>query len=112
VRSKGNLEDCASRIHGRVQVTTAGHRAYLEAVESGFGMDVDNAQLQKIYGAPTDAEQRRYSLAKCSGADMKVVSGDPDKVCQHVICRAPEPYDAIEDAALYTANKRLLKEAG
>ena len=34
--------------------------------------------LQKIYGAPSDAEMRRYSPAKCIGSDMKVVSGDPD----------------------------------
>src|SRR6266550_6096401 len=72
------MEDCASRIRGRVQITTDGHRAYLEAVEGAFGMDVDFAQLQKIYGAPTDAEMRRYSPAKCIGADMKVVSGNPD----------------------------------
>jgi len=72
------MEDCASRIYGRVQVTTDGHRSYLEAVEGAFGMDVDYAQLQKIYGAPTDAEQRRYSPAQCIGADMKVVSGNPD----------------------------------
>jgi IS1 family transposase len=72
------MQDCADRIKGRVQITTDGHRAYLEAVEGAFGMDVDYAQLQKIYGAPTDAEQRRYSPAKCIGADMKVVSGNPD----------------------------------
>jgi IS1 family transposase len=72
------MEDCASRINGRVQVTTDGHRAYLEAVEGAFGIDVDYAQLQKIYGAPSDAEMRRYSPAKCIGTDMKVVSGNPD----------------------------------
>jgi IS1 family transposase len=72
------MQDCAERIKGRVQVTTDGHKAYLEAVEGAFGMDVDYAQLQKIYGAPTDAEQRRYSPAQCIGADMKVVSGNPD----------------------------------
>jgi IS1 family transposase len=72
------MQDCADRIKGRVQVTTDGHRAYLEAVEGAFGMDCDYAQLQKIYGAPSDAEQRRYSPAKCIGADMKVVSGNPD----------------------------------
>ncbi len=72
------IEDCASRIRGRVQVTTDAHKPYLKAVEGAFGCDVDYAQLQKIYGAPTDAEQRRYSPAKCIGADMKVVSGDPD----------------------------------
>ena len=72
------MQDCAERIKSRVQITTDGHRSYLEAVEGAFGMDVDYAQLQKIYGAPTDADQRRYSPAKCIGADMKVVSGDPD----------------------------------
>jgi IS1 family transposase len=72
------MQDCAERIHGRVQLTTDAHKAYLRAVEGVFGCDVDYAQLQKIYGAPTDADQRRYSPAKCIGADMKVVSGDPD----------------------------------
>ena len=76
--AKEFMEDCARRIKGRVQVTTDGHKAYLEAVEDAFGADIDYAQLQKIYGAPTDAEMRRYSPAQCIGADMKVVSGDPD----------------------------------
>lgn len=71
--------DCASRIStGRLQVTTDGHKPYLDAVEGAFGLDVDYAMLQKIYGAPSDAEQRRYSPAKCIGADIKVVSGNPD----------------------------------
>jgi hypothetical protein len=34
--------------------------------------------LQKIYGAASDEETRRYSPAKCIGCDMRVVSGDPD----------------------------------
>jgi hypothetical protein len=72
------MQDCANRIKGRVQITTDGHKAYLQAVEGAFGCEVDYAQLQKIYGAPTDADQRRYSPAKCIGSDMKVVSGDPD----------------------------------
>lgn len=62
------LEDCASRIRGGVQVTTDGHKAYLEAVEGAFGMTVDYAQLQKIYGAPSDEEMRRYSPARCIGS--------------------------------------------
>ena len=76
--AKNFMEDCAYRIDSRVQVRTDGHRAYLEAVEGARGIDVDFAQLQKIYGAPSDAEQRRYSPAKCIGTDMKVVSGNPD----------------------------------
>jgi IS1 family transposase len=72
------MEDCANRIKNRVQITTDGHKAYLEAVESAFGADIDYAQLQKIYGAPSTEEQRRYSPARCIGCDLKVVSGDPD----------------------------------
>jgi IS1 family transposase len=72
------MQDCANRISNRVQITTDGHKAYLEAVENAFGADIDYAQLQKIYGAPSDQEQRRYSPARCIGSDMKVVSGDPD----------------------------------
>jgi IS1 family transposase len=71
------MEDCASRIRNRVQITTDGHRAYLEAVENAFGADIDYAQLQKIYGASTENETR-YSPARCIGCDMKVVSGNPD----------------------------------
>jgi IS1 family transposase len=72
------MKDCAARIKGRVQITTDGHKAYLEAVEEAFGADVDYAQLQKIYGAPSDEENRRYSPATCIGCEMKTVSGDPD----------------------------------
>jgi IS1 family transposase len=71
------MHDCASRIKNRVQITTDGHKAYLEAVESAFGADIDYAQLQKIYGAPSE-DHKRYSPATCIGCDMKVVSGDPD----------------------------------
>jgi IS1 family transposase len=75
--AKEFMQDCAARIANRVQITTDGHRAYLEAVEDAFGADIDYAQLQKIYGAALENETR-YSPAKCIGCDMKVVSGNPD----------------------------------
>ena len=71
------MQDCASRIRNRAQITTDGHRAYLEAVENAFGAEIDYAQLQKIYGA-TAENDTRYSPARCIGCDMKVVSGNPD----------------------------------
>src|SRR5437588_4668172 len=71
------MQDCARRIKGRVQITTDGHRAYLEAVEDAFGADIDYAQLQKIYGATIENE-KQYSPARCIGCDMKVVSGNPN----------------------------------
>jgi IS1 family transposase len=75
--AKEFMEDCARRIRNRVQITTDGHKAYLEAVENAFGADIDYAQLQKIYGAVAENETR-YSPARCIGCDMKVVSGNPD----------------------------------
>src|SRR6266446_8465303 len=71
------MNDCASRIRNRVQITTDGHKVYLDAVENAFGADIDYAMLQKIYGASGENETR-YSPATCIGCDMKVVSGDPD----------------------------------
>jgi IS1 family transposase len=75
--AKEFMQDCAKRIRNRVQITTDGHKAYLEAVENAFGADIDYAQLQKIYGAAAE-NHTRYSPATCIGCDMKVVSGDPD----------------------------------
>jgi len=72
------IGDLASRLSKRIQITSDGHRPYLQAIEGEFGADVDYAQLQTIYGAPSDEEARRYSPARCIGCDMKVVSGDPD----------------------------------
>jgi IS1 family transposase len=71
------MEDCASRIRNRVQITTDGLKVYLEAVENAFGADIDYAQLHKIYG-PVIEKETRYSPAKCIGCDLKVVSADPD----------------------------------
>jgi len=71
------IKDCSERIRGRVQLTTDGHKPYLEAVEENFGADIDYVQLQKIYGASEDTVGR-YSPAKCIGTDCKVVMGEPD----------------------------------
>jgi hypothetical protein len=57
--------DLASRLANRVQISTDGHRSYLEAVESAFGVDVDYAMLQKILGPPPEG-QRRYSQPSTS----------------------------------------------
>ena len=71
------MNDCASRVKGRIQITSDGHRVYLDAVEEAFGADVDYAQLQKFYGA-SDEPDTRYSQPVCMGCDLKVVSGDHD----------------------------------
>jgi IS1 family transposase len=72
------IEDLASRLAHRVQLTTDGHKAYLSAVENSFGADVDYAMLEKIYTAPPQEGQVRYSPAECCGARKIKVKGDPD----------------------------------
>ena len=69
--------DLASRMASRIQLTSDGHKMYLQAVEDGFGADVDYAMLQKIYGAAPDGE-RRYSPAECLGAEKHAITGKPD----------------------------------
>ncbi len=61
----------------RVQLTTDGHRAYLEAVEGAFGGDVDYAQLVKLYGADPTVPEGRYSPAHCVGSKKVAVVGNP-----------------------------------
>jgi len=73
------VSDLASRIKGRTQITTDGHKAYLRAVDEAFGADVDYAMLVKLYGAPEGNQQeRRYSAGNCTGTITGAVSGDPD----------------------------------
>ena len=72
------MQDVANRLDSRIQLTTDGHYAYLDAVERAFGIDVDYAQLIKVYGIAPDA-QKRYSPPVCVGANKDPLNGRPDK---------------------------------
>ena len=99
-----------SRLANRVQVTTDGHRAYLEAIDTGFGVDVDYAQLIKLYGeVPHPAG--RYSPAQIQGTKTFCCPGKPDPA--HIIDqlrRAPESHHAHVDEAVYAIEQRLLEK--
>jgi IS1 family transposase len=71
------MEDLASRLANRVQLTSDGHKAYLEAVEGAFGSDIDYAMLVKMYG-PSGEGEKRYSPAECIGAVKHRIEGNPD----------------------------------
>jgi IS1 family transposase len=71
------VDDLRARLANRVQLTSDGHKAYLEAVEGAFGADVDYAQLVKMYG-PTITAPGRYSPAQCTGAKKIRVTGNPN----------------------------------
>lgn len=73
------MQDVCDRLANRVQLTTDGHKAYLEAVEGAFGADVDYAQLIKIYGNSTESVKGRYSPAECTGTKKRAIEGEPDK---------------------------------
>jgi hypothetical protein len=72
------MKDLAGRLANRVQLTTDGHAAYLNAVESTFGSDIDYAQLIKLYGSDQAPEETRYSPAVCIGARPHQISGAPE----------------------------------
>ena len=74
------MDDLRGRLVNRVQLTTDGHGAYLEAVEGAFGGDVDYAQLVKLYGEAVDrSPERKYSPAVCVGARKVPIEGKPDR---------------------------------
>ena len=75
----GFMADLADRLANRVQLTSDGHKAYLEAVEGAFGADVDYAMLVKMYGAAPETAKGRYSPAECTGARKMAIEGEPDR---------------------------------
>jgi IS1 family transposase len=76
--AKTFVNDLAGRLANRVQITSDGHSAYLQAVEDAFGWDVDYAMLVKIYGAGGGQSETRYSPAVCIGCNKHRVTGNPD----------------------------------
>ncbi len=77
INARAFMQDLASRLNSRVQLTTDGHRMYLEAVEDAFGSEIDFSQLVKLYGASEEGE-KRYSPAKCIGTQKHKINGNPD----------------------------------
>jgi IS1 family transposase len=71
------LQDVASRLANRVQLTTDGHKMYLTAVPDAFANGIDYAQLVKVYGSDPEGATR-YSPAQCLGTKRVEVIGDPD----------------------------------
>ena len=70
------IEDLASRLASRVQLTSDGLKVYLEAVEGAFGCEIDYAMLVKTY--ESSQEETRYSPAVCTSCERKTIMGKPD----------------------------------
>jgi IS1 family transposase len=84
------MQDLASRLRKRIQLSTDAMSAYEDAVEMAFGPDVDYGQIVKEYGSPSKEEQRRYSPARLTSVFKTAIVGEPDPslVCTSYIERS------------------------
>lgn len=73
------VRDVASRMSKRVQISTDGLQAYVGAIESAFGGEVDYAQIVKVYGQEDVSNNRRYSAPEFVSSEKKVIVGNPDE---------------------------------
>lgn len=82
--------DLASRLSNRVQLTTDGHRMYLNAAENAFGSEIDYTMLIRVYGkSESKTDERRYSPVECTGAETHQICGNPniDKISTSLVER-------------------------
>jgi len=73
------MQDLASRLKNRVQLTTDGHSVYLTAVEEAFGCEIDYAMLVKVYGKASQDDERKYSPAEWESSEKRVITGKPNE---------------------------------
>jgi IS1 family transposase len=71
------MRDLAGRLANRVQLTTDGHRVYLDAVERAFGSEIDYSMLVKMYGDDPKPDTR-YSPGECIGCRQVGITGNPN----------------------------------
>jgi len=103
---RGFQADVASRLATRVQVTTDGHK--LEAVEGAFGMDVDFAQLVKLYGEAPEASS--VTVRPSAWVAARTTSRVRPRACVHVLCGAPEPNYEDEHEAVHRLTNAFSKK--
>jgi IS1 family transposase len=80
VTANAFVSDVASRLRNRPQISTDGLRAYPEAIENAFGMNVDYGMIIKNYGSDSGEhhQERRYSAPEVTSIDRRVVAGRPE----------------------------------
>jgi IS1 family transposase len=96
------MQDLASRMATRIQLTSDGLKAYLEAVEGAFGADIDYAMLVKLYGDAPETE-KRYSAAECVGYRKQTIIGKPD------VIEVSTSYVERQNLSIRMSNRRLTR---
>lgn len=71
------MQDVRSRLANRVQLTTDGHRPYLQATQQAFDWQVDYTMLEKHYGMDTSRGPVRYSPSKLQSITLRHICGNP-----------------------------------
>lgn len=71
------MDDLASRLKNRIQLSSDAMGAYADAVERAFGADIDYGQIVKEYAAPSETERRKYSPSNLKSVHREAVNGDP-----------------------------------
>src|SRR5437660_5985820 len=71
------IEDLASRLSHRVQISSDALRAYTDAVERGFGCEVDYGSIVKTFSHSDLEEQRRYSPPDVMSVKRNPIKGNP-----------------------------------
>ena len=107
------IDDLASRLSSRTQITTDGHRAYLDAIDTAFGGEVDYAMLVKLYGAAPESAKGRYSPRRMHGRYQDADQRRP-RVEAHfnILRRAQQSQRADAYAPNDAADERILKKDG
>lgn len=81
--AKAFMSDLAGRLKNRVQISSDALRAYEDAIERGFGSEVDYGQIVKTYsvtplGNAAAPASVRYSPSEVVKTEKTVVAGMPD----------------------------------
>lgn len=104
------MQDLASRLSNRIQLTTDGHKVYVNAVEAAFGADIDYAMLVKMYGNDAEAE-RATAPPHALGVKLRPSLGYESNAHLHKLRGAPEPNDANVYAPIHPPHEWILEES-
>lgn len=79
------MDDLAGRLSRRVQLSSDALAAYPDAIERGFGSEVDYGQIVKTYGIVNLNKEAasRYSPAEVVAVEKTVINGDAGRESHH-----------------------------